>query len=266
MIQYNIFPEGKKRILTFSYDDGHDTDIRLIELLNKYNMKGTFHLNSGIYGELTPEKCEKIRERYAGHEISCHTVSHGWPHQLHNASFVNEVLHDRLNLEKIANYPVVGMSYPFGEFDDEIIKMMSSCGIVYSRTVSSTNNFKLPTNFMAWHPTCHHNGMSNHTKSFLKTLDSPWFAPLYYVWGHSFDFKTEEQWLEFEENLKELSNNDKIWYATNIEIYNYMMAQRRLVISADENIIYNPSNITVYVEKNKSKIIKIEAGQTYYDN
>ena len=38
---------GKLKAVTFSYDDGMTQDIRLIELLNKYNLKCTFNINSG---------------------------------------------------------------------------------------------------------------------------------------------------------------------------------------------------------------------------
>lgn len=41
---------GKKKALTFSYDDGVTQDIRLIELFNKYGMKATFNLNSELLG------------------------------------------------------------------------------------------------------------------------------------------------------------------------------------------------------------------------
>ena len=44
MIEYNVYPGGKRRIVTFSYDDGSETDARLIELFNKYGVKSTFHL------------------------------------------------------------------------------------------------------------------------------------------------------------------------------------------------------------------------------
>lgn len=39
---------GKKKAVTFSYDDGVVQDIRFVELLNKYELKCTFNLNSGI--------------------------------------------------------------------------------------------------------------------------------------------------------------------------------------------------------------------------
>ena len=59
-----------------------------------------------------------------------------------------------------------------------------------------------------------------------------------------------------------LSHNDSIWYATNIEIYNYMTAQKQLQISVDERTFYNPTAIDVWVERNKEEIIHIPAGQT----
>ena len=44
---FDLYPDGKKRALTFSYDDGSANDRRLVEIFNKFGMKGTFHLNSG---------------------------------------------------------------------------------------------------------------------------------------------------------------------------------------------------------------------------
>ncbi len=41
---------GKRKAVTFSYDDGVTQDIRLIELFDKYNLKCTFNLNSELFG------------------------------------------------------------------------------------------------------------------------------------------------------------------------------------------------------------------------
>lgn len=41
-----------KKAITFSFDDGHTQDIRLVEMLNKYGMKATFNLNSGTMTHL----------------------------------------------------------------------------------------------------------------------------------------------------------------------------------------------------------------------
>lgn len=258
VIQFNVFPNGKKRIITFSYDDGRN-DIKLLELFNKYNVKGTFHLNGK---ELSDDEKLIIRKRYEGHEISCHTATHGWPSRMPHISIINETLSNRKLLEQISLYPVVGMSYPSGSYDNKTIEAMRSCGIVYSRTTKDTMCFELPTDFMQWHPTCHHNKALSLCNKFLNDIDSQWCGPLFYIWGHSHEFRTDEEWNLMIALLEKISNNDRIWYATNYEIWEYLSAQRSLVISADETIFYNPSSIDVWVEKDKMEIIKISAGET----
>jgi len=262
MIQFHVFPGGKKRAVTFSYDDGHRNDERLIELFNKYGVKGTFHLNGGKFADISDADAEKLRERYKGHEVSCHTLRHGWPARMPAQSVVTEVMEDRRILERIFGYPIIGMSYPSGSFDETSISAMRASGIVYSRTTLSTKNFPLPDDFMKWHPTCHHKDAQELCPKFIKDLDSEWTHPLFYIWGHAHELKTEENWAYMEELVKALAGNDKIWYATNIEIYNYMEAQKRLQISVDETVFYNPSDITVWVERNKKEIIEIPAGKT----
>lgn len=262
MVQFHIYPGGKRRIVTFSYDDGNPKDAQLIELFNAYGVKSTFHLNGKNYLSATEEEMETLRSLYAGHEISCHTLNHGFPTRMPDQSVVSEVLEDRKVLEKIAQYPVIGMSYPCGDYDDGVIAAMQSCGIVYSRTTESTKRFPLPKDFMRWHPTCHHRDALPLCEQFLENLDSQWSNPLLYIWGHSYELRTEEDWAYMEQILKTISNNDKIWYATNLEIYNYMAAQKRLQISVDERVFYNPSDITVWVERNKTDIIEIPAGKT----
>lgn len=258
MIQYNVFPEGKKRIVTFSYDDGR-CDEPLIELFNKYKIKATFHLNGK---ELNQQELLKKRELYFGHEISCHTASHGWPSRMPSQSIVDEVFSNRLLLEKMALYPVVGMSYPSGSYNSAAIEAMKASGIVYSRTTKNTMDFDLPDDFMEWHPTCHHNQALRLCDDFLRDLDSQWRSPLFYIWGHSHEFKTEDDWNMMTRILEKISGNDKIWYATNYEIYRYINAQHSLLISADENVFFNPTSTDVWVEKDKSLIIHIPAGKT----
>ena len=42
-----LYPNGKQKAFNITYDDGILQDVRFVELLNKYNLKGTFNLNSG---------------------------------------------------------------------------------------------------------------------------------------------------------------------------------------------------------------------------
>ena len=263
MIQFNVFPGGLRRIVTFSYDDGPANDPRLVALFNKYGVKGTFHLNSRKYIGMTEDELDVIRDTYKGHEISCHTVHHGFLNRMLPISIVNEVVEDRRLLEHIAGYPVVGMSYPYGTYDDKVIGILRSCGIVYSRTTGKDSHpSELPKDFLEWHPTCHHKDVGQYIDSFIKNISVSYRGPIFYIWGHSYEFDTEEKWAEFEEHIARLAEHkDKIWFATNIEIYNYVKAQYSLVVSADENIIHNPSAIDVWVNKDGENVM-IPAGET----
>lgn len=263
MIQFNCFPGGKKNAVTFSYDDGHPNDARLISLFNKYGVKSTFHLNGQKYVGKTEAELMEIRKIYEGHEIACHTIQHGWLNRMPYVSIINEVYTDRIILEKLAAYPVTGMSYPSGGYDDHTKEALRSCGILYSRTTKGAEApIELPTDFLEWHPSCHHRTAMKHVPAFMENLDSPWKKKLLFIWGHAHELRTEEDWTYIEGIISQLAGNDKIWYATNIEIYNYATALNALQISADETMIYNPSAIDLWVEKDKSKIIMIPAGKT----
>jgi hypothetical protein len=212
---------------------------------------------------MTEDELDVIRDTYKGHEISCHTVHHGFLNRMLPISIVNEVVEDRRLLEHIAGYPVVGMSYPYGTYDDKVIGILRSCGIVYSRTTGKDSHpMELPKDFLVWHPTCHHKDVGQYIDSFIKNISLSHRGPLFYIWGHSYEFDTEEKWAELEGYIARLAEQrEKIWFATNIEIYNYVKAQHSLIVSADEKIIYNPSAIDVWVKKD-SDIVKIEGNGT----
>ena len=212
---------------------------------------------------MSDAELEELKNLYKNHEISCHTKRHGWPSHMPMLSMTHETMQDRLLLEKIAGYPVEGMSYPYGDYSEEAIQAMRACGIVYSRTTKNTQSFHLPQNFMEWHPTCHHRDAADRTAAFLANLEKPiGYAPLFYIWGHSYEFRTEEDWAYIEDIIAQIANRDNIWYATNMEIYNYMQAQKQLKISADETIFVNPTAIDVWLCKDKKNIFCIKAGET----
>ncbi len=256
------YPEGKKKALTFSYDDGQIYDRRLVEIFNKYNLKGTFHLNSGTLGKEGFVTEQEVKELYKGHEVSCHSVTHPYFTQLSQGQLTQEILGDRKSLERLAGYMVRGMSYPFGVYDERTIKTLEFTGIEYSRTVNATQGFNLPGDFLQWHPTCHHNN------DLMSKLDSfknqpPWSSmPLFYVWGHSFEFDRENTWELIENFCSEASENKEVWYATSIEIKDYITALRKLVFNVDQTQVYNPTAVTVWLGQ-ENKIIEIKPGQLY---
>lgn len=267
----NLFPGGRKKALTLSYDDGITQDKRLISIFNKCALKATFNLNSGIQNEnnswinngkiIKRMNIDEIKDVYEGHEIAVHSLSHPHLEELPKEMLITEIFDDRKNLEKIFGYPVRGMAYPYGAYNEKVLDAIRACGVEYSRTVKQHEKFNLPENFLEWHPTCHHRNpnLKEITKNFLETEFKS--IALLYVWGHSYEFDVDENWELIEEFCETVSNNDSIWYATNIEIIDYLKALNNLKYSADCEIVYNPSAISLWISADE-KIIEIKSGET----
>ena len=265
MIGFDRFPGGVKGAVTFSYDDGQVFDRRLVELLDSYGLKGTFNLNSGRFGHVKGEDFvtpEEIPSLYAHHEVACHGVNHPFLDRISPADRVGQVLRDREALERIVGRPVIGMAYPYGSYDQNVLDTLKQCGVRYCRTARDTGGFDLPKSFLEWHPTCHHNAALEMTGKFFSRLETPYStAGLFYVWGHSFVFERNHNWELIEKFCREISGRENVWYATNGEIFDYLTAQRRLEVSVDGAILRNPSAVDVWVTKDREPV-KIPAGQT----
>ena len=65
---------GKTKAITLSYDDGTLQDIRFVELLNKYNLKATFNLNSSLFG--LPGKLNINGQEIAHNMVKAEDVKH----------------------------------------------------------------------------------------------------------------------------------------------------------------------------------------------
>lgn len=266
MLKANCLKNGCFLAVTLSYDDGISQDRRLVEIMNRHGIRGTFHLNSMhvTNDDAGHIHCEEVSKLYANHEVAVHCVTHPVLSALPNEGIIEEVLEDRRTLEKCCGYPVRGMSYPYGNYDERVIALSKACGIVYSRAVQTTGSFALPSNFMRWEGTCHHNGnLLALADKFLQTKDEYKKQPrLLYVWGHSYEFDGNNNWDLIEAFCEKVGKKDYIWYATNIEIYDYVQAMRRLCFSVDCSMVYNPSAISVWVEDN-GKVVEVKPGETY---
>lgn len=259
MISFDVFGEGKRFAFTMSFDDG-SYDERLVGIFNKYSIKGTFHLNSK--NMIKRGDYDTIKEVYKGHEVACHGCYHKSMAYIPAQSLVEEIFEDRKLLEAAVGYPVTGLSYANGSVTDEAISMLKSLGIVYSRVTTPQKNFKLPDDFMRWTPTCHYKEAIEDGKRFLASMDGYFGYPkLFYVWGHAHELERNSHWEMMEEFCAMIGGNDKIWYATNMEIYRHTKAQRELVIAADESFVYNPSAIDVWFTKDGEDFM-VKGGET----
>lgn len=250
-ILHNLWPGGRPRAVTLSYDDGVVEDRRLVEILNRHGLKGTFHLNSGTLGQEKKLKPDEIAAVYAGHEISAHSVNHPHLDAVPGDQLALEMLDDRRALEALAGYPVRGMSYPFGTYSGAIVGALPALGIEYARTVESHGRFHVPQDFLLWHPTCHHNHeLEKKTDEFFALAQMPWRRPmaLLYVWGHSYEFPKDDNWDLIERFAARVgAEKETVWAATNIEIVDYVNAVRRLKTDVAGTRVLNPSALPVWI-------------------
>ena len=231
----NFKDSNKLKAITFSYDDGVTQDIRLVELLNKYNLKSTFNLNSELLnnkGVLIREgkrishykiHPDDVKSIYEGHEIAVHTLTHTNLTTVNDAEVIRQTEQDRLNLSELVGYEVVGMAYPCGGVnnDDRVAEILkTSTGVKYSRTITCNSSFDLQNNLYRFNPTAFHLDFDNLMKlseDFINlNSDKP---QIFYIWGHSYEMDYyPDYWIKLEEFFKLIANKNDIFYGTNKEV------------------------------------------------
>ena len=273
-----LYKDGKIKCVTLSFDDGVIQDVRLIELFDRYGLKCTFNLNSGLFGRQAsrsdfpnPVRSDRlaadvIEKTYKNHEIAVHTLTHPKLQYLTREEISFEVMEDRKRLEEITGKPVTGMAYPHGTYDETVLEELQKCGIRYARTTEATWAFSLPRDFLRWHPTIHfgHERMDRLVKAFTDssriTTDNS-LLPILYIWGHSYELDGNDSWKLMEDLCCKVSRLKDTWYATNGEVERYVSAVRGLIFSADEKIVTNPSAEPVWLLQD-GEVIKVAGGET----
>ena len=260
------FPKGRAKALTLSYDDGTEQDIRLIRIMNQNGLKGTFNLNSGRFapeGTVYPPEefhrklsVRQVKEVYtdSGHEVAVHGLTHPFLEKLPENMAMWELLKDRENLENTFQTIVRGMAYPFGTYNDTVVECLKKAGLVYGRTTISSHTFDIPSDWFRLQATCHHNDpeLMPLVRKFVEETPArePW---MFYLWGHSFEFETGDNWEVIEEFAAFAGGHEDVWYATNIQLHDYVQAYRRLEFSVDGRQVYNPTVTELFFDKDGEK-------------
>ena len=251
--------DGKCKAFTTSYDDGVVQDIRLMQLMDKYGIRGTFNISSGRYYPENADhkewndrmKRSEALELYvgSGHEVALHGYSHPDLTQLRDEDLLYEIQQDRADAEDDYGVLVRGMAYPYGTYSDRVITALKLCGICYSRTGNSSHRFPFPENWLELHPTCHHNDpkLMDLADRFLRIGDHYCNnSAMFCLYGHSYEFDKDDNWDRIEALFQKISGKEDVWYATNIELYDYAQAYKNLITSADRRTVYNPSAMDVW--------------------
>lgn len=260
------WPGGLSGAVTSSWDDGCIHDPRLVEVLNRNGLRGTFHLCSGLLrgaGRDDPFYLHEndVRDLYAGHEIAAHSLTHPNLWTLSDDLVFNQLLEDRRNLERLAGYPVRTVVFPCGRGgDDERLESIARrAGFRLARASHLKGVFAPPSNWLCW-------GTAGHVADDLDALWSRFEAmptrdKVFFWWGHSHEFEGKLGWERLEKFASRFSGSGW-WHATNREIHDYVEAWRRLVWTHELDIVQNPSALDVWILPLGGDPLKVPAGAT----
>lgn len=271
VIEIPQFPGGKRIAVTTSFDDGRVYDRKIVEAFNEWGLKGTFNLNSGKLTKGAPLSLEsgkclatsEVALLFKGHEVAIHTVNHTFLDRLDRPQIATQVLDDRKALEDLVQYPVRGMAYPYGTYNQQVIDVLRSLGIVYCRTVENREQCFPVAEPLAWPATMH---QFNENPLPLPARweqfhARPQVGRVFFVWGHSYEFADRSDWDALPRLFKPLAGKPDVWYCTNIELFDYHAARERLVIAANRRTAFNPSGLAVTV-KVDGRLVEVPAGAT----
>lgn len=268
-VDKEFYPEFRKKALVLSFDDSSATyDPLVIERLNSAGMKATFNVMLGSSdGEVflsTEADKEKIKARYAGHEIAIHNEKHlnmlakntNGEYVYSNAECIADIENAKDWLTDAADYPVTGFAWPYTvpTGRTEVIGWVEN-NCLYARGSGTTNKFDVPASFFpAWTFTSHqidHKTVSRY-EEYLEYDDTK--LSLYSIWGHGWEYPSTVPWSELEE-LTELytASSDVVWNATCADYVRYMNARNELQVS--DELVYNPSSETLYITVDGEEVV-----------
>lgn len=227
-----------KKYFTISFDDGITQDKRIIEIYNKYNFKGTFFINTGLFGEnwtwvgqtLGMPSLSHLRWTvdefktgiYDGQDVESHTFQHPSLKDYSKNAVINQVEVDITNIYDLTGICPVGMAWPGGDTEYtkttmEIVRDNTSAK--FARATTATNGFKLPKSFLKWQPTCSitENAVLKLAEKFLeKEAESDM---LFYVWGHGYELDYYDIWDRLDQLIKMMTEAEDVICVTNAEFY-----------------------------------------------
>ena len=253
------FPGGKMRAFTMSYDDGVGTDLCLMDIMREYGLKGTFNLNSRFFATEDLDVAHnptgrlslaQVRDCYRDFEVATHGADHPFYRDLPSSAAVYDIVKDRENLENIFGRIIRGHAYPNGAYTAETMEAFRLSGILYARATGSTHSFRIPDNFLDYHPSAHHDDAD------IDRLMEDFFTEprylceprLFCLWGHSYEFENNGNWDRIRHIAATVGGKDNVYYAGMEEIFSYIAAYRALVFSMDSNKIHNPTATPIWLE------------------
>lgn len=210
------------KIICLSFDDGTIYDLKFIQLLNKYNLKATFNLNSGIedfvwyYKNEQPIKRLKLKnvvDKYNGHEVASHSLTHPYFSSLSKEQAIKEVNEDVNNLSNIFGYKIEGFAFPFHDQTEEnIITIKDNVNLSYIRYSALKDDY-VPLDCYHIHLNALYDDKDIYNK-LEQFKNNNLDVSLFVIAGHSYEFEVKNDWKKIEKLLSFLSKEEGLTVLT----------------------------------------------------
>lgn len=227
----------KKIIVTTSWDDGHILDMKLADVLRKYNLSGTFYIAPENREVPSDKRLQKGQVQTLAHEfeIGAHTMTHPRLSEIPNEVAREEIQGSKTTLEQWTEKPVTSFCYPGGDFTATHKTLVRDAGFSLARTVERfrtdipADPFEMPTTIHAYRhwsdvsPIFHESGIS-HFYSYYRNWERLAMAlfdrvvregGVFHLWGHSWEIEKNGQWESLERVCDHISRRADVEYLTN---------------------------------------------------
>lgn len=218
------------------WDDGVCTDLRLIEILRKYNAKATFNLNPGLHGEervpsqwytfedarwssngFSGGKFSKheLTEIYKGFQVASHCMQHETVGTVLDNVFLKAAIDARHYLEDLFQQNCPGFAWPCGASTKATADAMLEAGFEYGRTTQNTEHVLSYEHPMLLNSSCHFLN-----RNFRDLFDKAKAENgVFYFWGHSYEMMDcKGMWDFMEQKIKFLSEDPEVEWIDVVDI------------------------------------------------
>lgn len=204
-----------RKIFLISFDDGTIWDRRFVELLNKYHMKATFNLNSGLedfvwhYEDRFPIRRQVLTDTinlYKGHEVASHSLHHHWLNTLTPPQLSREVGDDCAAIKELFCLQEIGFGVPFTACSEREVNIIRKF-VRYIRLSEFSDSFAPPKD--PYHIPIH--ALYNQPdvrEKIAQFAESDLPLSLFVMAGHSYELEVLGHWDYMEELLQYIRSFD----------------------------------------------------------
>lgn len=248
-------------VFTCSFDDGHPSDMKTAEILQKNCMKGTFYIPLENWEDPSILTRQQIRELGARFEIGSHTYGHCYLNSATAEEARRQIVGGKKQLEEILGGRIAGFCYPGGKYAERDIGFVKEAGFTYARTTKNLcidageNPFEIPTTIQ-FYP--HHRSV--YLRNFIRAGEwskrsdglrlalrhEDWMTRIYalfdyaceqggvfHLWGHSKQLEERNAWQQFDDFLAYVASR----VAVRDRLSNEQLAARRFSIKTPDMLI-----------------------------